>query len=50
MRRTGEGGDGLALTGLILGYLHVAFAVVVGGIVILILVGLIAIGHSSSTY
>ena len=49
IRRTGEGGDGMALAGLILGYIHLALVVVGVGIVILILIGLVATGaHFSS--
>jgi uncharacterized protein DUF4190 len=42
IRRTGEGGGGLAIAGLILGYLHLAAAVVVTFIWLLLLGGLLA--------
>jgi Domain of unknown function (DUF4190) len=50
IRQTGEGGSGLALAGLILGYVHLALAVI--GIVILVIVAVFAgaaIFGSSST-
>ena len=42
IRRTGEGGGGLAIAGLILGYLHLAFAIVVGFIWLVLLGGFLA--------
>jgi hypothetical protein len=42
IRRTGEGGGGLAIAGLILGYFHLAAAVVVTFIWLLLLGGLLA--------
>ena len=42
IRRTGEGGGGLAIAGLILGYLHLAAAVLVGFIWLVLLGGLLA--------
>ncbi|HSR23711.1 MAG TPA: DUF4190 domain-containing protein [Candidatus Eisenbacteria bacterium] len=50
IRRTGEGGSGLALAGLILGYVHLALAVIGIGV---ILVGLAIAGaaiFSQSTH
>jgi ABC-type transport system involved in cytochrome c biogenesis permease subunit len=35
IRRTGEGGGGLALAGLVLGYVHIALAVIVIGAVLI---------------
>ncbi len=37
IRQTGEGGSGLALAGLILGYLHLALAIIAIGVVVIIL-------------
>jgi uncharacterized protein DUF4190 len=42
IRRTGEGGGGLAIAGLILGYLHVAAALFVGFIWLVLLGGFLA--------
>ena len=42
IRRTGEGGGGLAMAGLILGYFHLAAAVVVGFIWLVLLGGFLA--------
>jgi hypothetical protein len=42
IRRTGEGGGGLALAGLILGYLHLAGVFVVGFIWLVLLGGFLA--------
>ena len=42
IRRTGEGGGGLAMAGLILGYLHLAAAVMVGFIWLVLLGGFLA--------
>lgn len=36
IRRTGEGGSGYALAGLILGYAHLAIAVVLIGVVVIV--------------
>src|SRR5438552_426604 len=43
IRETGEGGDGLALAGLILGYVHLALSVVVVIVVILFLFGFLGV-------
>jgi len=42
IRRTGEGGSGLAVAGLILGYLHLAAALVLGFIWLVLLGGFLA--------
>jgi Domain of unknown function (DUF4190) len=42
IRRTGEGGGGLAIAGLILGYFHLAAAVVLGFIWLVLLGGFLA--------
>jgi len=42
IRRTGEGGSGLAVAGLILGYVHLALFVLAIGVVILIFAGVLA--------
>lgn len=42
IRRTGEGGGGLALAGLILGYVHLALAVI--GIIVIVIIAVIAGG------
>jgi hypothetical protein len=47
IRRTDEEGDGLALAGLILGYLHLAVTFVVGVIWLLFFGGMVAIGLAS---
>jgi hypothetical protein len=39
IRRSGEGGARLALVGLVLGYLHLLFSVLVVGFVVLVLLG-----------
>ena len=45
IRRTGEGGSGIALAGLILGYIHLALSILlVVGLALLFVVGLHAIG------
>jgi len=38
IKQTGEGGSGFALAGLILGYVHLALAVIVIGIVVIVVV------------
>ena len=50
IRRTGEGGEGMALAGLILGYIHLALVVLVGGLIILIVIGLFATGAHFTTH
>jgi hypothetical protein len=40
IRRTGEGGDGLALAGLIIGYANIALSILV--VLILIVVAIVA--------
>jgi uncharacterized protein DUF4190 len=50
IRRTGEGGDGLALAGLILGYIHLALVLLAVAAVILIVVGFVATGNHLSTH
>lgn len=46
IRQTGEGGDGLALAGLVLGYVHLALAVLALAVVALALLGIgVAIQH-----
>jgi len=42
IRRTGEGGGGLAVAGLVLGYIHLAAAVVVGFIWLVLVGGFLA--------
>ena len=39
IRRTGEGGSGFALAGLVLGYLHFALSLLLVGVVVLIALG-----------
>lgn len=48
IRQTGEGGGGLALVGLILGYVHFALSILLVGLVVLLLLGfgLFAFSHS----
>jgi hypothetical protein len=47
--RTGEGGGGFALAGLILGYVHLAVAVIVIGIIVIafVIIGAAAIQNGS---
>ncbi len=47
IRRTGEQGGGLALAGLILGYVHLALVVVALGIVVLFLIGFASLANRS---
>ncbi len=49
IRRTGEGGDGMALAGLVLGYVHLAVVVIAVGLLILFLVGLAYTGSHVTT-
>lgn len=49
IRQTGENGAGLALAGLILGYIHLALSILLVGLLILFLVGLAFVGAHSTT-
>lgn len=47
IRRSGEGGSGLALAGLVLGYLHLALSILlVGGLLLLLAFGIWSFNHS----
>lgn len=50
IRRTGEGGAGLALAGLVLGYLHLVLAAILIAIVVVVAVVAGAAIFSSSTH
>jgi hypothetical protein len=52
IRRTGEQGRGLAIAGLVLGYVAMAIiaALVVGSIVFLLVVAALPVGFSSTTF
>jgi hypothetical protein len=45
IRRSGEGGSGLALAGLILGYVHLALSILLVAVILLLIVGAIAAYH-----
>ena len=47
IRRTGESGGGLALAGLILGYVHLLIGVLIGLFVVLVLLGFLGIFAAS---
>jgi len=46
--RTGEGGSGMALAGLILGYLHLVLAAILIALVLIVVIGIVATRQSSS--
>lgn len=50
IKRTGETGRGFALTGTILGYVHLALAILTGIVLLIIIVtgGLVAVGSAGS--
>ena len=48
IRQTGEDGAGLALAGLILGYIHLALSILLVIAIILFVIGLIAVGVHST--
>ncbi|HEX6487450.1 MAG TPA: DUF4190 domain-containing protein [Candidatus Dormibacteraeota bacterium] len=51
IKRTGEGGAGLALAGLILGYVHLALSILLTILVVLFLVGLVVLtAHGVTTH
>ena len=49
IRQTGEDGAGLAMAGLILGYIHLALSVLLVVAIIFLVIGVIAIGAHSAT-
>lgn len=40
IRQTGESGSGLALAGLILGYVHLALSILIVGLIVLVVLGI----------